>query len=80
MFYSNLNRNSVLLVGGKRSNQASNYKLSGASGLFTLYQLFYCILQFLVLHIFTILQDIIFLSIYQPRANDVIERDGIPGK
>ena len=67
-------------MGRKRSNEASNYRLSGASGLFTLYHLFYCILQFLVLHIFTILQDVIFLSIYQPRADDNIEKDGIPGK
>jgi hypothetical protein len=67
-------------VGGKRSNQVSNYRLSGASGLFTLYHLFYCILQFLVLHIFTILQDIIFLSNYQPRADDTIERDGVSCK
>ena len=36
------------------------------------------VLQYLILHVFTILEDIILLGIYQPRARDQVEIDKVP--
>ena len=36
--------------------------------------------QYLIINIFTILNDIILLGLFQPAADDAIERDGVPNK
>ena len=36
--------------------------------------------QFLLCHLFSILQDIILLGLYEPRGYDGYEHEGVPGK
>ena len=40
----------------------------------------FCIFQFLVCHLFSILEDIILLGLNEPRGHDRYEHDGIAGK
>ena len=50
-----------------------------STGIITVF-LILLLFQYLIINIFTILNDIILLGLFQPAADDAIERDGVPNK